>query len=277
MNTPLCVKALASSVLLLAIACPGSKDAPVEEALTLPPVLAQIPDQPVAANDGKPGRIQKLATVQPATRVFVVEPAGEAPAPAVLLVHGIWGLDSETRSVARELAARGFVVVAPDLNDGLVPTSELVTKELLKAVNPVRIRATLDAAWDLLVKTPRVHGLKHTLVGLGVGGQWAMPWLDSDRGVAAIALDSSALMSTPPGSGFKGPMLLLCGAESMSFPAAVRDSITKAYSDAGVQIRIQPIEGAGTDLFDARAKGFSASARDDAMNKLVEFLKSASR
>jgi carboxymethylenebutenolidase len=277
MNTSLCVRVLASSVLLVAVACPGSKDAPAEQALTLPSVLAQIPEQPVTADEGKPGQIQKLAAVQPATRVFVVEPAGEAPAPGVLLVHGVWGLDSETRNVARDLAAQGFLVVAPDLYDGLEPTSGLVTKEMLKAVTPTRNRATLDAALDLLMKTPRLQGHKHMLVGLGVGGQWAMPWLDSDRGFAAVAFDSSALMSTPPGPGYKGPMLLLCGAESMSFAAAARDSITKTYSDAGVQIRVHSIAGAGTDLFDAQAKGFSASARVDAMNTLVEFLKSSSR
>lgn len=277
MNSSLRFALLASSMLWLALACPGPNRAPLEPTLTLPPVLAPIPDQPVTADEGKQGRVQKLVTAQSATRVFVVEPAGDAPAPAVLLVHGIWGLDSETRSVARDLAAEGYVVVAPDLHDGLEPTSGLVTKELLKAADPARHRATLDAALDLLAKTPRVRGQKRMLVGLGVGGQWAMPWLNADRGFAAVALDSSALMSTPAPSGYKGPMLLLCGAASMSFSPAVRDSIAKTYSDAGVQIRIQPIEAAGTDLFDAQAKGFSAFARVSAMKQLVEFLRSASR
>ncbi len=277
MNTPLHLRVLSVSMLLVCVGCPGPKTVTPQATISLPPVLAPIPESPITADEGKPGRLQKLANVEPATRVFVVEPETEGPATAVLLVHSIWGLDLETRSVARDLAASGFVVAAPDLFDGLEPSSRLVTNELLKANNPARTLAILDAALDLLVKSPRSKGQKIVMVGLAVGGQWAMPWLDTDRGLAAVALDSSALMSTPPCRGFKGPMLLLSGAESMSFQPAVLEKIVRTYADAGVTVRTQPIEGAGTDLFDAQARGFSAVARSEALAKLLEFLRTSTR
>ncbi|HEX2191019.1 MAG TPA: dienelactone hydrolase family protein, partial [Longimicrobiaceae bacterium] len=48
-------------------------------------------------------------------RAWVVYPERATPAPVVLVVHEIFGLTDWVRSVADQLAADGFVAVAPDL------------------------------------------------------------------------------------------------------------------------------------------------------------------
>ncbi len=50
--------------------------------------------------------------------VLVLRPADDARHPAVLFVHGRRGLDEVVELHARRLAARGFVVFAPDLYSG---------------------------------------------------------------------------------------------------------------------------------------------------------------
>jgi carboxymethylenebutenolidase len=48
-------------------------------------------------------------------RAWVVYPERSTPAPVVLVVHEIYGLTNWVRAVADQLAADGFVAIAPDL------------------------------------------------------------------------------------------------------------------------------------------------------------------
>ncbi len=48
-------------------------------------------------------------------RAWVVYPERSTPAPVVLVVHEIFGLSHWIRSVADQLAAEGFIAIAPDL------------------------------------------------------------------------------------------------------------------------------------------------------------------
>ena len=48
-------------------------------------------------------------------RAFVVYPETDEPAPVVLVVHEIYGLTNWVRGVADQLAADGFIAIAPDL------------------------------------------------------------------------------------------------------------------------------------------------------------------
>jgi carboxymethylenebutenolidase len=77
-------------------------------------------------------------------RAWVVYPERSTKAPVVLVVHEIFGLSSWVRSVADQLAADGFIAIAPDLltmkNLPDVPDSVLA---------PLAVAATrtLDAGW----------------------------------------------------------------------------------------------------------------------------------
>ena len=52
--------------------------------------------------------------------MLVVRPAGAGKYPAVLFVHGRRGLDDLIQRHARRVAARGFVVLAPDIYLSLI-------------------------------------------------------------------------------------------------------------------------------------------------------------
>src|SRR5262245_54657653 len=53
-----------------------------------------------------------------AIRTWVVYPERKDKAPVVLIIHEIFGLSDWIRSVADQLAADGFIAVAPDLISG---------------------------------------------------------------------------------------------------------------------------------------------------------------
>ncbi len=101
-------------------------------ALMVAIIAAVVPAAPVAAQAGLPadadGALDRLNSsprhaewqvvrTGPAdsVRAFVVYPEADGPAPVVLVVHEIFGLTNWVRAVADQLAADGFIAIAPDL------------------------------------------------------------------------------------------------------------------------------------------------------------------
>src|SRR5262249_13775 len=54
-------------------------------------------------------------------QTFVVYPESKQKAPVVIVIHEIYGLSDWARSVADQLAAHGYIAVAPDLLSGFGP------------------------------------------------------------------------------------------------------------------------------------------------------------
>src|SRR5450631_75010 len=54
-------------------------------------------------------------------QAFVVYPEVKTKAPVVILVHEIFGLSDWAKEMADELAAEGFIVIAPDMLSGMGP------------------------------------------------------------------------------------------------------------------------------------------------------------
>ena len=89
--------------------------------LTAPLVRAQ--DWAKAALDKSP-RHREYVSVQAGGRVvntFVVYPEVPTKAPVIVLIHEIFGLSDWAKLMADELAAKGYIVLAPDLLSGTGP------------------------------------------------------------------------------------------------------------------------------------------------------------
>jgi len=110
-------------------------------------------------------------------QAFVVYPEVKGKAPAVILIHEIFGLSDWAKEMADELAAQGVIVVAPDLLSGKGPkgggSSEFATvDDAVKAVSmldPDQVMSDLDAAADYARKIPAFNG-KLAVVGFCWGG-----------------------------------------------------------------------------------------------------------
>jgi carboxymethylenebutenolidase len=109
-------------------------------------------------------------------QAFVVYPETKAKAPVVIVIHEIFGLTDWARSVADQLAANGYIAIAPDLLSGMGPkgggSSEFSSQEVGKAIstlNPDQITADLNATADYAKKIPAANG-KITVAGFCWGG-----------------------------------------------------------------------------------------------------------
>jgi carboxymethylenebutenolidase len=110
-------------------------------------------------------------------QAFVVYPEAKTKAPVVILIHEIFGLSDWAKEMADELAAKGFIVIAPDLLSGFGPngggSSEFPDQDAaVKAVsglNPDTVMADLDAAADYGKHLPAANG-KIAVIGFCWGG-----------------------------------------------------------------------------------------------------------
>jgi carboxymethylenebutenolidase len=108
---------------------------------------------------------------------MVVYPEIKEKAPVVILIHEIFGLSDWAKEMADELAAQGFIVIAPDMLSGMGPngggTSEFPSQDAItKAVSgldPADVNAVLDAAADYGKQIPAANG-KFATVGFCWGG-----------------------------------------------------------------------------------------------------------
>jgi carboxymethylenebutenolidase len=109
-------------------------------------------------------------------QAFVVYPEVKQKAPIVILIHEIFGLSDWAKEMADDLAAQGFIVIAPDLLTGAGPngggTESFAPSDVNRAVsglNADQVTADLDAAADYGKKLPSANG-KLFVAGFCWGG-----------------------------------------------------------------------------------------------------------
>ncbi len=97
---------------------------------------------------------------------FIAYPEVKDKAPAVVVIHEIFGLSDWARSVTDQLAEHGYIAIAPDLLFGMAPggggTAEFggrdaVTKAVM-SLSPDQVTADLNAVADYVAKLPACNG-----------------------------------------------------------------------------------------------------------------------
>jgi carboxymethylenebutenolidase len=107
---------------------------------------------------------------------FVVYPEVKDKRPVVLVIHEIFGMSDWVQELADEVAAAGYIAVAPDLLSGMGPGggrsssfAEGKTMEAVSKLPPDQVTADLNAAADYAKKIPAANG-KLYVVGFCWGG-----------------------------------------------------------------------------------------------------------
>jgi carboxymethylenebutenolidase len=158
---------LAPSLALVALAFPLRAQAPdphAAHAMHAPaaPAAAQQPDDralpagaaTVAARVASSPRHGEWAMIarpgRDSMRAWVVYPERRDKAPVVVVIHEIYGTSTWIKGVADQLAAEGYIAIAPDLVTGMVPlASPTDTMPAQAAVAAVRALKPADALGDI--------------------------------------------------------------------------------------------------------------------------------
>lgn len=150
-------------------------------------LLILIPAQAVFAQDWARQRLDKSprhrewVTVKHdgrALQTFIVYPESTGKTPVVLVIHEIFGLTDWAEELSDEVAAAGYIAVAPDLLSGMAPnggrTSDFTQDKAIEAVSHLdsdQITADLKAAADYARKLPAANGKLYVAGFCWGGGQ----------------------------------------------------------------------------------------------------------
>ena len=122
----------------------------------------------------------------------IAYPEVKAKAPAVLVIHEIFGLTDWVRSVTDQLAEAGYIAIAPDLLSGTAPggggTAELgggdAVRKAISSLPPDQITADLKAVAEYVAKLPACNG-KVTVAGFCWGGSQSFRFATNDKDIKA--------------------------------------------------------------------------------------------
>src|ERR1700674_4451386 len=116
----------------------------------------------------KSSRHREWVTVKHGGRsveTFVVYPESESRTPVVLIIHEIFGMTDWVQDLADQVAAAGYIAVAPDLLSGMGPNggrsssfAEGKANEAVRRLHPDQVTADLNAAADYGLKLPASNG-----------------------------------------------------------------------------------------------------------------------
>src|SRR5580704_13196923 len=97
---------------------------------------------------------------------FVVYPEVKDKATTIVMIHEIFGLSDWAREMADELAAQGYIVIAPDLLSGAGLngggsdsfTDQSAVTKAVSMLPPDQVTADLNAAVDYAKQIPSANG-----------------------------------------------------------------------------------------------------------------------
>ena len=203
-------------------------------------------------------------------RAWVVYPERSTKAPVVVVVHEIFGLSTWVRGVADQLAADGFIAIAPDLLTGKVtpaPGADTVAGNVATAA--VRSLASTDVQRQLAAIGQYGMALpaaakSYGVVGFCWGGSASFASaVASPAGQGAAVVYYGSAPALPTLASIKVPVLGLYGGEDARIGATVppTDSAMKAL---GKSFEHHTFPGAGHGFLrqqDGQAGANLAAAR----------------
>ncbi len=207
---------------------------------------------------------------------LVVYPESKEKRPVVLVIHEIFGLSDWAQELADEVAAAGYIAVAPDLLSGMAPnggrTKDFAAGSVMEAVsklNPDQVTGDLNAAADYGLKLPAASG-KLYVAGFCWGGGQTFRFA-TNRGDLSAAF---VFYGPPPEKDamarIKAPVYGFYAGNDARIDATIPDTVTAMKAAAKTYDPVT-YEGAGHGFMRAGeapdANEANKKARDDAWKR----------
>ncbi len=211
---------------------------------------------------------------------WVVYPESSGKAPAVIVIHEIYGLTDWIRSVADQLAADGFIALAPDFISGLGPdlggTESVESRDdivrLIRGLSVGEVTSRLHAVREHALSIPAANG-KISTMGFCWGGAMSFHYATElpDLDAAVVYYGTSA--QTDRLQHISAPVLGLYGEDD----ARVNVTIEPAADEMKrlgkhFEYHIYPGAGHGFLRNQSGRDGANLNASSQAWRETVEFL-----
>ena len=159
-------------------------------------------------------------------RAWVVYPERKTKAPVVIVIHEIFGLSTWVRAVADQLAADGFIAIAPDLltMKARAAGSDTLTQQeasaAIRTLDPAWVQQQIDNAAKYGMALPAAQP-RYGIVGFCWGGGTSFAHTTHSSSLGASVVYYGTSPSTERFSRVKAPVLGLYGGNDARVNATI--------------------------------------------------------
>jgi len=182
---------------------------------------------------------------------WVVYPERKDKAPVVIVIHEIYGLTDWIRAVADQLAADGFIAVAPDFISGKGPggggTASLQSRDdvvkLIRGLAAEEVNTKLNAVRSYAIKLPAANG-KTAVAGFCWGGGRSFGYAAAQPELNAAVVYYGTSPEEKEFGSIKAPVLGLYGGDDARVNATIEPAAGE-MKKLGKVYEVEIYKGAG--------------------------------
>ena len=215
----------------------------------------------------------KIPRGQDTIRAYVAFPERSSPAPAIIVIHEIFGLTEWEPTVADRLAKAGFVAIAPDLLSsrfGMTPAASDSGRKLVGQLEPERVTADLDAVHAYVDGLPSVRKGDIGTIGFCWGGGQSFRYATNNPRLKAAVVcygpapDSAALAR------IEAPVLGIYGENDARINAALPD-VERQMAALGKSFEKEIYDSTGHGFLKPGRQGYGTPAVEQAWERITGF------
>lgn len=202
---------------------------------------------------------------------YLAYPERADPAPAVIVIHDIYGMSDRLRPAVELLAHRGFVAIGPDLlsRPGGTPASGDSARRLILALTPDAVTRDLDATYAFLKTLKAVRGDRIGVIGFCWGGSQSFRYATNNPNLGAFVVCYGSGPDTAALTRIKAQGLGVYAENDARIDAGLPD-LTAALQRARIDYQYHVYPGVGHAFLQTREK---PEVADTAWAAIVQFLK----
>jgi carboxymethylenebutenolidase len=219
------------------------------------------------------GEWVKIKKGKETIRAYVAYPERKTKAPAVIVIHEIYGLADWEPTVADRLAKAGFVAIVPDLlssKHGQSPKDPDEGRKLIGELEPDRITSDLDATYNYVNGLPAVERDQVGTIGFCWGGGESFRYATNNPNLKAVVV----AYGPPPDSAaikrIKAPVLGVYGENDQRINASLPDVAAK-MEGAGKTFNYETYPGTGHGFLKPGRQGSDGPQVEKAWTRILEF------
>jgi carboxymethylenebutenolidase len=206
-------------------------------------------------------------------RAYVAYPERKDPAPAIIVIHEIFGLTDWEPSVVDRLAGAGYVAIVPDLLStrfGATPADPDSGRKLTALLVPEQVTADLNSTYEYIDALPAVRKEDIATIGFCWGGGQSFRYATNNPRLRAAVVcygpapDSAALAR------IEAPVFGVYGENDARIDAALPE-VAKTMKALGKKFTYEIFPGTGHGFLKPGREGSDGDQPGRAWKKILKF------
>jgi carboxymethylenebutenolidase len=206
-------------------------------------------------------------------RAYVAYPERKTRAPAVIVIHEIFGLTDWEPTVADRLAKEGYVAIVPDLlssKHGKSPADADSGRKLVGELEPERITADLDATYGYVNALPAVAKDHIGTIGFCWGGGQSFRYATNNPNLRAVVVCYGPPPDTADMRRIRAPVLGVYGENDERIDASLPTVVAAMQAD-GKTFNHEVYPGTGHGFLKPGRQGSDGPQVERAWKRILEF------